>query len=121
MIVHIYQIHLSLDKKRVCFMPCDAALKEYGGIIPSEIYQHVYQTECDTDDPEEIFEQLNLFHPADYRARSLSVSDVVEYEKGSDDRSFYYCDVFGFREIDFDRSKVIKPEAYINEPEQNNG
>jgi hypothetical protein len=82
-------------------MPYDTVLKEYGGVFPSEIYEHVYQTECATEDPEKIFERFNLFHPADYRARSLSVSDVVEFEKGPDDRIFYYCDVFGFREIAF--------------------
>ena len=107
MIVHIYQINISLDRKRVCFMPYDTVLKEYGGIIPSEIYQHVYQMECATEDPEKIFEQFNLFHPANYRARSLSVSDVVEFENGPNDRSFYYCDVFGFQKIDFERSKLF--------------
>lgn len=101
MIVHIYQINISLDRKRVCYMPYDTFLKEYGGVFPSEIYEHVYQTECATEDPEKIFERFNLFHPADYRARSLSVSDVVEFEKGPDDRIFYYCDVFSFREIAF--------------------
>ena len=114
MIVHIYQIHLSLDRRRVCFMPYDAIMREYGGVIPAEIYQHVYQAECDTEDPEEIFRQFNFFHPADYRARSLSVSDIVEFEKGPEDRSCYFCDTFGFRKIDFDRNAIFSPESAGN-------
>ena len=111
MIVHIYQIYLSLDRKRVCFMPYESLMRECKSVFPSEIYQHVYQAECDTEDPEEIFLQYNLFHPEDYRARSLSVSDVVEFEKGPDDRSCYYCDMIGFRRIDFDRNRVFNPES----------
>ena len=114
MIVHIYQIHLSLDRKRVCFMPYEAIVREYGGVIPAGIYQHVYQGECDSEDPEEIFRQFNLFHPEDYRARSLSVSDIVEFEKNPEDRSFYFCDPIGFRKIDFDRNAVFTPESASN-------
>lgn len=114
MVVHIYQIHLSLDRKRVCFMPYDTITSEYGGVIPAYIYQHVYQAECETDDPEEIFKQFNLFHPADYRARSLSVSDIVAFEKGPEDRNFYFCDTFGFRKIDFDRNAVFNPNSAGN-------
>lgn len=116
MIVHIYQIHLSLDRNRVCFMPYDVIMRKYGGVIPAGIYQHVYQAECNTEDPEEIFRQYNLYHPADYRARSLSVSDVVEFEKSPEDRSFYFCDTFGFRRIDFDRNKVFDPAEANNIP-----
>ena len=114
MVVHIYQIHLSLDRKRVCFMPYDTITSEYGGVIPAYIYQHVYQAECETDDPEEIFRKFNLFHPADYRARSLSVSDIVAFEKGPEDRSFYFCDTFSFRKIDFDRNAVFTPNSAGN-------
>jgi len=40
-------------------------------------------------------------------ARSLSMSDVVEIieDHGS---SFHICDTFGFKEVDFDTSKVLE-------------
>ena len=46
-------------------------------------------------------------HPEDYRARSLSMSDVVEIieDNGS---SFYICDTFGFKEVPFDTSQVLE-------------
>lgn len=49
---------------------------------------------------ERLFRVLNMEHPADYKARSLSVSDVVSLP-GDDGERFYYCDVFGFREVTF--------------------
>ena len=110
MIVRIYQINLSLDRKRVCFMPYDFIMREHGGVFPNEIYQKVYQAECKTNDPEEVFRQFNLFLPEDYTARSLSVSDVVEFERGPDDRTFYFCEPIGFREISFNRDNVFDPQ-----------
>lgn len=49
---------------------------------------------------ERLFQILNVAHPADYKARSLSVSDVVALQHDNGER-FYYCDVFGFREVTF--------------------
>ena len=49
---------------------------------------------------ERLFRVLNMEHPADYKARSLSVSDVVSLP-GDEGERLYYCDVFGFREVTF--------------------
>ena len=46
-----------------------------------------------------IFALLNLHHPTDYTARSLSVSDVVEYEHDDGSRTAYFCDTVGFVRI----------------------
>lgn len=55
---------------------------------------------------EHLFQMLNTEHPADYKARSLSVSDVVSLLDDDGER-FYYCDVFGFQPITFlPRSEV---------------
>ena len=105
--VHIYQIDLSQESNiRVCFMPYDDFMKASAGSIPAEIYKRVYSMDQDTEDPEAIYTLLNLDRPADYAARSLSVSDIVEFEKDDGSRVFYYCDTFGFKEISFDRNAI---------------
>ena len=96
---HIYQIDLEFDDKRICFMPYETVLREYGGHFPAEKYALVYSLETDEEDPESIFALLNLHRPADYTARSLSVSDVVEYEYDDGSRTAYFCDSVGFVRI----------------------
>ena len=44
---------------------------------------------------EKIYIELNINHPEDYKARSLSVSDIIELEDGS----FWFCDVVGYVEL----------------------
>ena len=70
----------------------------HGGIHFSD-YKTVYTGEIDGNDPNEILEKLyvmfNLNHPADYRGRSLSVSDLVALE----DTGTYFCDSFGWKQI----------------------
>lgn len=43
---------------------------------------------------EKLFDIFNIFHPEDFKSRSMSVSDIVEL-----DGEFYYCDIFGFKKI----------------------
>lgn len=62
-------------------------------------YEKVYESEIegyeDVEDAlERIFCKLNARHPEGYKARSLSVSDVVVI-----DETPFYCDVFGWKEI----------------------
>lgn len=44
-----------------------------------------------------IWEELNINHPADYHAHSLSVSDVVGLYNGG--WHWYYVDSIGFKEV----------------------
>lgn len=44
---------------------------------------------------DQIFRQLNLNHPEDYKGHSLSVSDLLEVNG-----KFYYCDAYSWEEID---------------------
>ena len=93
----IYQINLDLDYN-------SAACKGLKKKVDSSIYALVYPGDLHADDLEEIFTLLNLGDkPKGYHGRSLSVSDVVEI-----DSKFYYCDIIGFSEIEFDPSKVAK-------------
>lgn len=45
---------------------------------------------------EDLFTMFNVASPEDFRGHSLSVSDVVQLGN-----RFFYCDSFGWREIDF--------------------
>lgn len=47
---------------------------------------------------ESLFVKFNLEFPADYRARSMSVSDVVVLHENSVDNA-YFCDSIGFVEV----------------------
>lgn len=62
---------------------------------------------------EDVFRMFNINHPEGYRARSLSVSDVVEVT-GSDKLKdgFYFCDNIGFNEIVFDPTAIKTERAF---------
>lgn len=103
----IYQIDLSLDGKNVAFRSCGEILSQYGGRVPAELYRRAYEGTVEAENLEDVFYIFNMDHPENYRARSLSMSDVVEIieDHGS---SFHICDTFGFKEVDFDTSKVLE-------------
>lgn len=63
-------------------------------------YVHVYCGNIDSDDLDDIYELLNVNHPADYYARSLSVSDIICCIKEPNKREWYYVDDFGFTKLD---------------------
>lgn len=47
-----------------------------------------------------LWEVFNEKHPVGYRARSLSVSDVIRVEDTEKDTiKYYYCDSFGWKDI----------------------
>ena len=50
---------------------------------------------------EEIFDVLNVNHPADYHAASLSVSDVVCLIDTNNKREWWYVDGFGFKKLNW--------------------
>ena len=105
--IRIYQIDLKLDVQNVAFRPHADMKNQYGGRVPAELYHKVYEGTVEADNLEDVFYIFNMDHPEDYRARSLSMSDVVEVieDHGS---SFHICDTFGFKEVDFDTSKVLE-------------
>ena len=47
-----------------------------------------------------LWEVFNERHPAGYRARSLSVSDIILVEDiEANEKKYYYCDSFGWKDI----------------------
>ena len=123
--IAIYQINSDRDNERIAFVGLNS-LERYRGSkdICPEIYDKVYEAEVDGTSLEDVYEKFNIDKPDDYKARSLSVSDVVEViESDSVEPGFYFCDSIGFEKIDFDpdKAEVVKNETIrvlIVEPEK---
>ena len=45
-----------------------------------------------------LYEKFNLYHPDDFTGHSMSVSDVIVFEK-ENDKTAYYVDSFGFTKV----------------------
>ena len=75
----IYQVNLNRDTERVAFEGIEALERYHGSAkIRSDLYDKVYEGDIPCSGLEELFRIFNIEHPADYSARSMSVSDVVE-------------------------------------------
>lgn len=63
-------------------------------------YDKVYEAPAgpDTDSLDKLYVKFNIDHPADFTGRSLSMSDVVVLNDNGQ-RTAWYCDSFGFREM----------------------
>ncbi len=74
-------------------------LKKKGITVDKENYDLIYNAPLDKKDTlDSIYERFNLYHPADFRGHSLSVSDVVVFHKDGVDTA-YYVDSYGFTEV----------------------
>lgn len=107
----IYQINTDRDNNRVCFLGLDTLERfQHSKEVDPVLYDRVYDGKLDCNSLETIYEKFNIDHPADYKGRSLSVSDVVEI-KGSDtlNPGFYFVDSIGFKSISFDKSLCKEP------------
>lgn len=75
----------------------DAVLPEnYKLVYLGELSELQGQTQAET--LEEIYTKLNIDHPADYKAHSLSVSDIVVLHENGEN-SAHFVDSFGFTEL----------------------
>lgn len=97
----IYQVRED-TADRIRFMGLDW-LKEKGIPVERTDYDLVYTGELtslgDTGQTlENLYEQFNLRHPADYHSPSLSVSDIIAVKQNGV-LSCHYCDRIGFQEI----------------------
>ena len=113
--IAIYQINSDRDGERIAFVGLNGLERRRGNkdIYP-EIYDKVYEAEVDGTSLEDVYEKFNIDKPDDYKARSLSVSDVVEViESDSVEPGFYFCDSIGFEKIDFDpdKAETVKNET----------
>ncbi len=100
----IYQMSLERDDKGVCFRDLETVRASGGGAIPAAAYDMVYEYDRASENPEDLFYIFNVEHPADFRGRSMSMSDVVELVDPMKGSKFFFCDTFGFKEVSFDAS-----------------
>ena len=104
--VRIYQIDFERDEKFLCYRNLETVLERCGGIIPAESYNLVFEYEALSDNLERLFFIFNEAHPTGYKARSMSMSDVVEVIDPVNGSKFFFCDKIGFKEVSFDASKA---------------
>lgn len=102
--IKIYQINSQRDPGMAKFM----GLARLKAPVDPASYDEVFSGDVDCMNLEDVFSKFNTEgHPL-HRGHSLSVSDVVLTEDGA-----FYCDTFGFKDIDFDESKVQKPDDLL--------
>jgi len=105
----IYQINSGRDMNQVKFLGLESLLKfQNSSKVDAALYDVVLDAEVNEMGLEEIFYRFNHEKHPLYRGHSLSVSDVIVTDKGT-----FFCDVFGYKEIEFDESKTQKPENLI--------
>ena len=86
--VRIYQINMKRDTNNVAFMNYESLPKFQGSSeIDSSLYDKVFEGEVNCFTLEKLYEIFNLEHPAGYKGRSMSVSDVVEIIDGNNGKS----------------------------------
>ncbi len=94
----IYQIPSSEQTRELVFEPYDRLLA-MGHEVDRANYQLVYTAPLTPGTTlENIYEKFNIDHPADYKGRSLSLSDVVVLHQGGDNTA-HYVDSVGFYEV----------------------
>lgn len=108
--IRIYQINYELDRRNLAYQGLQTVLDRSNGKIPAQIYECVYEGELEAKTLEDVFFILNEAKPADYRTRSLSVSDVVEVVHSEESSSFYFCDIVGFQAFPFDKTAIHKKQ-----------
>lgn len=98
-----YRIYMLPLKNDLCFRDLNF-MSKLGYAPKKKDYELVYSGTLNTlyEDRTEVLQEihrvLNMERPADYRRRSLSVSDVVELDEG-EHSSFYFCDAVGWELI----------------------
>lgn len=119
--VRIYQINMKRDTNHIAFMNYDSLPKFQGSSeIDSSLYDKVFEGEVNCFTLENLYEIFNLEHPAGYKGRSMSVSDVVEIIDGNNGKSyFHFCDSFGFQKVDFEPEKTQISDRFLLQKEGN--
>ena len=105
----IYHVDEGTPGKQHLFMNM-AMVKEDGITIDAENYKCVYSGRLHENEKlDDLYAMFNDNPPADYKAHSMSVSDVIITNRGGDMQA-YYVDRFGFAELpDFaaQREKIL--------------
>lgn len=120
----IMQINMNRDNHNHAFMGSEF-LTTYSGTAfppPKDLYDEVYNGTQNDFSPESLFIQFNHNLPSDYRARSLSLSDIIKYELQNNRYLHLYCDSFGFIAVDLDEEhKFATMPEYIPASDKKSG
>lgn len=119
--IRIYQVNTKRDPNNVCFMAHDSLERFQGSAeVDSKIYDKVFEGNVDCKTLEGVYTMFNTNHPQGYKARSLSVSDVVEIvDADTGKSSFHFCDSFGFKEVNFNPDEC-QLGKYFSESQKKN-
>lgn len=114
--IKIYQVNMERDENRVAFMAYESLAKFQGSPdVDSRIYDKVFEGEVNCFTLEKLYEIFNREHPAGYKGRSMSVSDVVEIVDGTTGKSYFnFCDSFGFQQVSFEPDKTQISERFCD-------
>lgn len=111
--IKIYQINSERDKYRVKYRNLmDTKVCQQSSEIDSSIYDRVFMGDVDCESMEDVYRLFNTEGHRLFRGHSLSVSDIVEVEKGiySD---FQFCDSIGFQGVHFKPELAQQQENLI--------
>ena len=112
--IRIYQVD---EKKDVCFRDMEYLITRKHRKPNPKDYFLAYEGNVEARDLESLYAIFNIAHPEDYKARSMSVSDVVEVVNSDYvPRGFYFCDTIGFKDVAFDPSKIMEHKKRKAEP-----
>ena len=116
----IYQISDQSPQRRDRLFADMDSLKKYGMEPTRDHYDLIYTgTFADhpaVKTPEDAFRVFNLDRPHDFGGHSLSVSDIIAFQR-SGVVTYHYCDSFGFAEIpDFPLSRdLIRADQLLSD------
>ena len=111
--IRIYQVNMSRDVNNVGFASYENLEKWQGtSAIDSTIYDKVFEGDVDCKSLEDVYVMFNRNHPSNYKARSLSKSDIVEVIEQDGSSKFHYCDSIGFNEVEFEPEKCKLSERF---------
>lgn len=90
--IRIYQVNTDRDTKNIAFMRYESLPKFQGSNqINSSVYDKVFEGDVNCKTLEDVYQKFNQNHPKGYKARSLSVSDVVEVIAENGESEFHFA------------------------------
>jgi N12 class adenine-specific DNA methylase len=118
----IYQLDgSSAENENLLFINYDSVIKN-GGVIDNRNYSRVYTADLNGKSLDDLYEEFNIAHPADFTGHSLSVSDIIVLNQDGNKRAFY-CDSVGFKEVpEFfieHKREETKEDRKIDQPADN--
>lgn len=111
--ISIYQINHERDINNLCFVGYDRIEKYQGSqAIDSSIYDKVFEGDVQCNTLEDIYQKFNADLPDGYKARSLSVSDIIEVIKDNGETVYHFVDSWGFKNVSFEPEKTQISERF---------